>query len=443
MSFSEAASRQRTGPYQMLVLGLVTIAFILDGVDLQVLPLLAPDIVGEWGIERAAFGWPLSAAIIGMGVGAFFGGQLADRFGRRNILAGSVIAFGAATAAVSLAESVETLTALRLIGGLGFGAAGPCGLALATEWMPPRLRTYVVAILAIGTPAGTMAAAALVPLMVPALAWRGTFNALGFASIALGFVIFLMVRESPSFLLGQGRTAEAERNARLALREPVQLEREKEGRSSDGRAGSKLGLFHRSNMRFNIGIAVSFAASTAIFYGLTGWSPLILESAGFAKEHLTGANFALGLVSMIGALVSGYAARAFGSKPTLITCSVLTCLCLLVLAFTIDGLAVSPGSGERWAVYALIGIGGGITSIGVATIYSVMALGYPVSCRSSGIGYGMLMGRLGGMGMSLGGGYLLDWGGQSVLPFFASTAACALAVSSSAWIIDRHIPRAA
>ncbi len=321
----------------------------------------------------------------------------------------------------------------------------PRGLAawrLTTEWMPPRLRTYVVAILAIGTPAGTMSAAALVPVMVPTLDWRGTFGVLGFASALLGIVIFLVVRESPIFLLGQGRAAEAERNAQFALREPVQLEQEQEGPSPDGQAGSKIGLFHRSNLRFNIGIAVSFAASTAIFYGLAGWSPLILESAGFAKEQLTGANFALGLVSMIGALISGYAARAFGSKPTLVACSVLTGLCLLVLAFTIDGLAQSPGPRERWAVYALVGIGGGITSIGVATIYSLMALGYPVSCRSSGIGYGILMGRLGGMAMSLGGGYLLDLGGQSVLPFFAATAACALAVSSSAWIIDRHITRA-
>jgi hypothetical protein len=41
------------------------------------------------------------------------------------------------------------LAALRVIGGIGFGAAGPNAIALASEWVPLRLRTYVVALLAL------------------------------------------------------------------------------------------------------------------------------------------------------------------------------------------------------------------------------------------------------------------------------------------------------
>jgi len=438
-SFTQALGEGRLRPYQVAILVLITLGLVLDGVDLQVLPLVSPAIVAEWGVDRAEFGWPLSAAIIGMGVGAFFGGGLGDRFGRRNMLFASIAVFGGATVVASFANDIPLMTVLRFLGGLGFGAANPNALALVSEWMPQHLRTHVVALLAIGTPAGTMIGAALVPAMLPAFGWRGTYLIFGAVSLALGCAILALVRESPPFLLARGQGEKAHRHARLAVDGPLELLPERHEAEPEEDAGTAIGVFHPGNLRLNIGIAVSFAASTAIVYGLSGWSPLMLKGVGFADDQLTNANFALGLVSVIGALLAGPVDRHFGSRRTMAVCAGITCASIVALGLVIEGIGAAPSAAERWAVYSLVGVAGGVASIGIATIYAMMTLGYPLSCRSSGIGFGMMMGRMGGVGMSLAGGYLLDLGGRSVMPFFAVLAVCALVVSSSAWIVDRHI----
>lgn len=121
--------------------------------------------------------------------------------------------------------------------------------------------------------------------------------------------------------------------------------------------------------------------------------------------------------------------------------SLAALVCLVALALVIAGIDPPPGSAERWSVYALAGLAGGIASLGVTTLYALMTIGYPLSCRSTGIGFGMVMGRIGGIAPSASGGLLLDWGGKSVVPFFAVLAVCALLVAPAAWIIDRHILR--
>ena len=263
---------------------------------------------------------------------------------------------------------------------------------------------------------------------------------LGVASIALGLLVWAVVRESPSFLIGRGKVDKAHRHAAKVISEPLELEPERQLAVVGEPEGTRTGIFHPSNLRITLGCALALGASIAVVYGFSGWSPIILKSVGFQDSELSGANFALGLVSVIGALVSGHACRVFGSRRIMAWCPIGTFLCVVALAFVIEGIDTAPTDVERWAIYSLVGLAGGVASICVAAPYSIMTMGYPVSCVSSGVGLGMLAGRLGGVGMSLAGGYLLDLGGTSVLPFFFTTAILALLVSASAWIIDRHIP---
>ncbi len=43
-------------PWQFVVLALVLMALVIDGVDIQLLALVAPVILTEWGIDRSVFG---------------------------------------------------------------------------------------------------------------------------------------------------------------------------------------------------------------------------------------------------------------------------------------------------------------------------------------------------------------------------------------------------
>jgi AAHS family 4-hydroxybenzoate transporter-like MFS transporter len=64
-------------------------------------------------------------------------------------------------------------------------------------------------------------------------------------------------------------------------------------------------------------------------------------------------------------------------------------------------------------------------------MYVVMVFGYPQSCRSAGIGFGIFMSRLGAIAASGFGGTLLDLGHGSVVPFFAVLAFFAALLSAA------------
>jgi AAHS family 4-hydroxybenzoate transporter-like MFS transporter len=388
------------------IFGLVTVALcmaalVIDGLDYQLLALVAPLIMNEWGVARGDFGPAMAAALFGMAFGAAGGGWLGDRIGGVRALVLAVALFGAATMAVSRADDVTGLAILRIVGGFGFGAAGPNAIALASEWMPMRLRTYVIALLAVGTPAGGMIGAAALPSMLPGLGWRGVFVVLGTAAVVLGGILL------------------------ASLREPV---------GTRHQAEKGAGLLAAPNMRLNIGVGLSFAALTAVVYGLAAWMPTFLTAAGFTLDEALDASFALNACSILGALAAGWLARAQGSRRVILASAVATALVLATFGAVLE---LRPDA--RVALIALAAGVGAAASFGVTTLFAMTALLYPPEIRSSGIGLGMTMGRIGGIAMSFAGGYLLDMAGGSALILFGVLSACALTATSAGWLVQQHI----
>ncbi len=87
VTFDEALSRSRLHPFQWATFAVCMLVLVGDGIDLQLLGLVAPVIIEDWGVDRGNFGWAMSAALVGMGIGAWIGGSAGDRIGRRNALA--------------------------------------------------------------------------------------------------------------------------------------------------------------------------------------------------------------------------------------------------------------------------------------------------------------------------------------------------------------------
>jgi AAHS family 4-hydroxybenzoate transporter-like MFS transporter len=113
---------------------------------------------------------------------------------------------------------------------------------------------------------------------------------------------------------------------------------------------------------------------------------------------------------------------------------------LVTLAFMVETLPAAPDAGERMLVVSLISAAGAVFSGGIATMYVIMVAGYPQSCRSAGIGFGIFTSRVGAISASGFGGALLDIGAGSVLPFFAVLAVGAVLITAAAFVVDRHVP---
>lgn len=438
MTFDEAVSRSPLRPFHWAVVTVCMLVLVSDGIDLQLLGLVAPLVIEEWGVDRGSFGWAMSAALVGMAFGAWGGGYFGDRFGRRNALAWAALLFGSATIAASTSDTIPAMTAWRMIGGLGFGAAFPNSLALASEWLPERWRPYAITALSVGTPAGGSVAAAIAPTLLDAYDWRGTFVVFGVATLLLIIPILLVLRDSPSFLCDKGQDARARKYAAKVLPATIADRIDRGSPHAPGQAEGTIGVFHPMNRRLNWGIGIGFAASTLVAYAIISWGTTFLTAAGLSLEQALTASFLVGLTSIAGALAAGFLSRRFGSKMVMLGTSIALLAIVIALAALLEAISGPPMPAARITIQALVAAVSGTVSIGIATIYVMMTLGYPQSCRSAGIGFGMLVGRVGAIGTSFAGGHLIDLGEGSLVPFFAVLGAGAVLIGTSAFIVDRH-----
>jgi AAHS family 4-hydroxybenzoate transporter-like MFS transporter len=438
-SFSEAIAKAPMRPFQWLIIVAALIVLVIEGIDLQSLPIVTPLILEEWRIDRALFGPALAAALFGMAFGSFFGGWLGDRWGRLRVLYLATLIFGLSTIAAAHTDDRWALAAVRVFGGLGFGAGYPNALALVNDWVPARLRTYVIATLSIGIPLGTSVAALVIPPLLPDYGWRGIFLIFGVGSIVIGTALFLVLRESPTYLIARGRNEEAQRNAARVIDPSIELLAEAPTAVEESAGTRSIGVLHPSNKWLNWGIGISFAACTTLIYGLSSWATVFLTGAGFTTEQAANAIFWFGILSMAGAIAAGWLVRRFGSRALIAGCGALTFASILALGTVVESVAPTPTFGERQAAALLVGAIGGFVSMNIATFYAVMAVGYPQSCRGAAIGFHLTVARVGVIAMVYFGGSLMNLGGDSFWFYFGTMAAISLLMFVAVFVVDRHI----
>lgn len=437
-SFVDALNAQKVKPVQWLIVATCMLVLIADGMDLQLLGIVAPLVIEAFDTDRATFGYAMGAALIGFGLGSWMGGVLGDRIGRRWTLVIAALVFSFATVGAGSSTGVWSMAGWRVIGGLGFGAAYANALAMAGEWLPDRWRPICISTLSVGTPIGGSIVGWFGPDLAAANGWDGTFVVIGLGTAVMALVILVVLRDSPSFLMALGKKDAAQKNARMVLDGDFQLVPDKHETDSDD--GTPIGVFHPSNTRLNLGVGLAFAASAMVAYSILSWSTVMLTERGFTLDDAGDVVALVGLTSMAGSIIVGEAMRRLGSKRVMIFISVALLAVMVGLGYAIEHLPAEAGSQERQFVTWLAGGAGALFSAGIAGMYVLMAHGYPQSCRSAGIGFGIFMSRAGAIGGSMFGGALLALGGASAMPFFAVQVFATLLIALAAFVVDRHVP---
>jgi AAHS family 4-hydroxybenzoate transporter-like MFS transporter len=310
-------------------------------------------------------------------------------------------------------------------------------MAMTGEWLPDRWRSVAVTTLSVGTPAGGTVVGWLAPDLVAAYGWRGAFVAFGLATLLIVVLIVAGLRDSPSFLLVRGKPAEAKRAAARLLGNEVDLL--PETHSTDTLGGSPIGVLHRSNLRLNIGIGITFAACALCAYGVLNWSTTFLTAKGFTLAQAGNAVSIGGLTSIVSSVAAGLLVHRFGSKTVMATISATLVISFIVLAISVERLPAVPSADDRLLVVVMIGITAAIFSAGMASMYALMTYAYPLSCRSAGIGFGIFVARVGAISASGLGGWLLELGHGSTVPYFAVLTVSAALMMAAPLIVDRHV----
>ncbi|XP_050356078.1 uncharacterized protein LOC126777171 [Nymphalis io] len=158
-------------------------------------------------------------------VGSIFGnlffGWFSDRYGRRPTILLMIVLEVPLAIAASFPGNYWTYIALRVAGGLFFPALYQLPFILALELMPPARRTYT------GIVVGMLFASGMCLLALLAYLLRDWFYLSLATSIpfVLLFGYYWLIPESPRWLVGRGRIADAEKVLRnLAKRNGIILE---------------------------------------------------------------------------------------------------------------------------------------------------------------------------------------------------------------------------
>jgi MFS family permease len=139
------------GSYARYVLAVLTLVYVFNFLDRQILSILAERIKADLGISDAQMGFLYGTAFAVFY--ALFGiplGRLADVWDRRRLISIGLAFWSAMTAVSGLARSFGQLAAARIGVGVGEASASPAAFSLLSDYFPPERRTTVLALYSSG-----------------------------------------------------------------------------------------------------------------------------------------------------------------------------------------------------------------------------------------------------------------------------------------------------
>jgi len=423
------------GGYQKLLVFATAMTIILDGFDNQVMGGAIPALMRDWHQTRAAFGYVLTAGMVGMMLGGAIGGVLGDKLGRRVALLGSVVSFGILTIFVSMANSIETLIVLRFLAGLGLGGAMPTATAISSEYVPRRQRPVAVTLTVICIPLGGAFAGWIGGYILPRYGWRVLFGVGGALPLLLAAFLFFVLPESPRYMASlQSRWAEL-RTLLKKLGHTVPEDAAFIDPHEKTTKRASIGELFVPEFRADT-IAL-FACFLFCFFGAymgTNWVPSMLDRAKFDVGTASYGLLAWNLGVLVFALVAAFIIPRIGSRLTMLVLAAGSIAGCVVLAM----MNITPA--QVVPVFIMLGITGGLVNATQTTMYALAANVYPTNIRSTGVGTTVAFGRIGGVLSPIVGAEVLNAG---TTPYFYAIAGTMTVVFASLAMVKRHVPRPA
>ncbi len=391
-----------TGHGAAITLALCAASALMEGFDTQAMGVVAPRVAAEFGLSAAYSGLIFSAATFGLFLGAASGGRLADHFGRKRALVGSLGVFGLCSLLTAASSSAEFLLVARLLTGLGLGGAMPNFIALASEATRAERRVSAVTLVMAAMPMGGATAALLALGAQLGWGWRSIFIVGGTAPICLAVLIARVLPQAHR----AGRGAAPPGVPRVA---PV-------GEVLFGSArGATTAL-----------LWISFFFTQLVLLLMLNWLPSLIVGLGFSRTDASWASICFNLSGSLGAALLGRSHAGRRRRAWVIA--------------TYAGMAVSLGAvsavGTRFALVAAACAVCGVFIIGAQLVLFALApLYYPFAVRGTGVGAAVAAGRLGSVVGPLFAGGLLATGSASstvllaIVPFVVIGGAAAYALT--------------
>lgn len=373
-----------------------------DGYDLVVYGASIPLLMKHWAIGPAYAGVIGTYALVGTVVGALTFGRLADRIGRKRTIVFCAVAFSLGMGFAGLCPDPVWFGVFRFIAGLGIGGCMPNVVALATEWSPARHRVIVATAIYNGMQVGGVLAAGIGMWLLPIYGWRSVYL-FGTISLLLIPALVKFLPEAPALLIARNRMSELTGwvgKARPDLALPADAEFEVD------RAQAKspiAAVFQENRALSTVMFWIIYFCTLCMIYGLGIWLPKLMMNAGYPLGSSLRFLLTFNLGSIVGNCITAAIADRIGAKR------MITILCPLgFIAVALLSVKTNP-----YMLSLLVALAGTFTMGTLNIVQGYVALFYPPSVRSTGLGLAIGLGRLGGIAGPTIGGILLQFHASS------------------------------
>jgi sugar phosphate permease len=183
--------------YRWFILFVCFLTFLISFVDRLTWANVAVPVSGSLGLPVAALGIFVTAFYVGYVVCNALGGLASDRLGGRTTLTASMLALGCCTFAFSWTNSVAMGLVIQALMGLSAGADYASCIKVIVSWFTRQDRGKAMGLFLIASSLGVAATNAIVPSLVAAIGWQGVYRVLGGATLAVGLLSFLTLRDGP------------------------------------------------------------------------------------------------------------------------------------------------------------------------------------------------------------------------------------------------------
>ncbi|WP_082356253.1 MFS transporter [Novosphingobium sp. AAP83] len=407
----------KAGRYRWVIVALLFAATAVNYIDRQMIGVLKPTLVAEFGWTEGDFAAIVFWFQVAYAIGYIGFGRIVDALGARLGYTIAIVIWTLGHMAHGFATGVTSFAAARF--GLGVGESGnfPAGIRAVTDWFPQRERAFAIGLFNAGANVGAIITPLLVPVLVLYFGWRAAFFITGIFGV-VWLLAWWFIYRHPS------------EHPRVSKEELAWIQQDPVD------PVEPIGWSKLLTVRETWAYALGKFLIDPIWWFFLFWLPGYL----FERYDMDLKTFglplaAIYLISDFGSIAGGWMSSRlikaghsvnFARKSTMLLAAV--CVLPIWFAQSIDSV---------WGAVLIIGLATAAHQAFSANLYTIPSDMFPRGAVGSVVGIGGTVGALGGMGMALFTGYILDSTGSYEILF----AICASAYLVALAVVHMLSPR--
>jgi len=371
--------------HQYVIIIICFLLNVIDGIDVSVISYTGPVIQSAMEMSDDNLGIIFSSGLIGMAVGALLLAPFADNIGRKKIIIISTMIITLGVFLTGFSTNLIHLIILRFFSGIGIGSMLATTTSIVSEYTPEKSKDFWISFVLAGYPVGAILSGYLSNIILINYSWELVYLIFGAFSLIFIPIVYLYMSESLVFLKRNHST-----NSLIKINKIlVKLNYNKNYKFSDSQNTnheiSILNLFSKKYLNQTFKLWIAFFFSFGCLYFLLSWIPKLVSEYSTSLSLGISAGTVFNLGAFFGIVTQGYISSKFGLKKTILSFLVITSFIMSQIEFFLSSDLIFIG-------FAFLGftIQGGFVGL-----YSIAARIYPGNFRTTGIGWGIGIGRLG------------------------------------------------